>query len=211
MSGLLFRLYAVKSETVRRLVRGTVCRLERGEMHSITLRRIFSEYHDVRIGLYSYGGCFCREALPPGSTVGRYCSCSSFRAFGRNHPLTCLSTHPFFYNARLGVVTNDNIPYESLSIGNDVWIGYGAIILPSVRRIGNGAVIGAGSVVSKNVPAYAVVAGNPATIVKYRFSARTRKLVEQSRWWEQTIDELRCHLALFRQEINEFNVHRGLL
>jgi acetyltransferase-like isoleucine patch superfamily enzyme len=71
------------------------------------------------------------------------------------------------------------VPVE---IGNDVWIGASAIILPGVT-IGDGAVVGAGAVVTKNVPSYAIVAGVPATIIKYRFAKETRERLLKLHWW----------------------------
>ena len=76
-------------------------------------------------------------------------------------------------------------------IGNDVWIGQNVIILPSVSVIGNGAVIGAGSIVTKNVPPFAIVAGNPAKIMKYRFSDDIINRIEQSAWWDKSIEDLK--------------------
>jgi virginiamycin A acetyltransferase len=101
------------------------------------------------------------------------------------------SLHPFFYNPALGVVDRLLINRSRLVIENDVWIGQNAIILPSVSRIENGAVIGAGSVVSVNVPAFAIVAGNPAKLIRYRFSPQIIREIVESSWWEKDIDELR--------------------
>lgn len=75
-------------------------------------------------------------------------------------------------------------------IGNDVWISYGATILSGVT-IGNGAVIGAKAVVTKNVDAYSIVAGNPATHIRYRFDRETINFLEGIAWWEWDIDMLR--------------------
>ena len=83
----------------------------------------------------------------------------------------CLqSTHAFFFNPYFKYCTEDNLESIPLTVGNDVWIGHNAIIMPNVKSIGDGAVIAAGSVVNKDIPAYAVVVGNPARIVRYRFS-----------------------------------------
>lgn len=82
-------------------------------------------------------------------------------------------------------------------IGNDVWIGQNAIILASVTNIGDGAVIGAGTVVTKNVPDFAVVVGNPGRIVKYRFSEQATRKLKQERWWDKDIDDLRVNLDDF--------------
>ena len=77
-------------------------------------------------------------------------------------------------------------------MGNDVWIGQNAVILPSVSKIGDGAAVGAMSVVSEDVPPFAVVAGNPARIIKYRFSPQAIETVMASRWWAKSIEELKA-------------------
>ena len=82
-------------------------------------------------------------------------------------------------------------PSPPLEIGNDVWIGNRAIILGKVRSIGNGAVIGAGAIVTKDVPAYAVVGGNPARILKYRFDEATICKLEDLRWWELPLSQIK--------------------
>ncbi len=86
-------------------------------------------------------------------------------------------------------------------IENDVWVGHGAIILPAVTRIENGSIIGAGSVVTKNVPPYAVVAGNPATIIKYRFDQETIDKMQETQWWRKNIEDIIKHEDEFKSFI----------
>jgi hypothetical protein len=97
--------------------------------------------------------------------------------------------HPFFYNSQLGWLPVDTIPSTTLEIGHDAWLGERAIITPRCSRIGIGAVVAAGSVVTKDVPDFAVVAGNPARIIRYRFPEKTRDAIKASRWWEHTTVE----------------------
>lgn len=105
----------------------------------------------------------------------------------------------FFFNPKLGLVETEQITRKHLTVGNDVWIGCNAIILPSVTKIGDGAVIGAGSVVITNVPPFAVVFGNPATIIKYRFSSDIITGLLEAKWWTKSIDEI-----IANREINTF-------
>lgn len=173
-------------------------RMEGGQMFSATARTIMTECFDVSIGAYSYGACFDIGAFPSGTRIGRYVSLAEgIRAFPRNHPLDRRSTHPFFYNAALGLVPEDNIASTALIIGHDAWIGYRAIITPSCARIGIGSVIGAGSVVTKDVPDFAIVAGNPAKLIRMRFSPELCRAALESRWWEMDFAECRRNLPVF--------------
>ena len=116
-----------------------VKRLENGEFYSITLRKIYKKYHDIDIGMYSYRGCFRLGYIPPGTSIGRYGSFANFTIFPRNHPHNHISTHPFFYNSKLGYVDKDVVPYKKIKIGHDVWIGENAFLMPNVSEIGNGS------------------------------------------------------------------------
>ena len=85
--------------------------------------------------------------------------------FLRNHPFERLSMLPFFFNSSLGFVSKDTISTSNLSIEHDAWLGANCIIVPGCSRIGIGAVVGAGSVVTKDVDDFAIVAGNPAKLI----------------------------------------------
>ena len=125
------------------------------------------------------------------------------QVFNADHPLNFKSVHPFFYNPAFGYVTHELISRNSLTIGNDVWLGHNAIILSSVRSIGDGAVIGAGAVVTKDVPDFAVVVGNPGKVIKYRFSEQTSRKLKQERWWDKDIEDLQAKLEDFLKPFEE--------
>jgi len=149
--------------------------------------------------MYSYGGCFSPYNVSEGTTIGRYCSfATEFTVLNGNHPAKFKSLHPFFYNPMFGYVTALLISRSKLIIENDVWVGHGAIILPAVTRIENGAIIGAGCVVTKNVPPYAVVTGNPGRIIKYRFDAKMIDEIQRSKWWEKDIKDIKADEQEFR-------------
>jgi acetyltransferase-like isoleucine patch superfamily enzyme len=159
------------------------------------LREIFRERHRVDVGLYSYG-CFDQWRMPGPIRIGRWCSiASTVRSAPINHPLDGMTTHPALYESQFGVV-DENIHYdEPLVIEDDVWIGHNAILLPGCKFVGRGAVIGAGAIVTRNVPAYAIVAGNPAKLIRHRFEPETIAALEESRWWEMDAVQLRETLA----------------
>lgn len=125
----------------------------------------------VNIGKYSY---VSRNCLIQNAIIGNYCSISHEVIIGLgNHPMDLLSTSPLFYHKKnslnISIIDEDYdfIEYKRIVIGNDVWIGARAIIMDGVK-IGDGVVIGAGTVVTKDVPPYAIVVGVPAKIIKYR-------------------------------------------
>jgi len=119
--------------------------------------------------------------------IGRYCSIAAEVRFimnGGNHPTSWLSTYPF---PVFGEGWESAMPATwpnrgDTVIGNDVWIGYGATIMPGIR-IGNGAIIATAAVVTKDVPAYAIVGGNPGTILRYRFDEATIGRLLALQWW----------------------------
>lgn len=175
-------------DRIRRKLRGRIGVHE--QLHSGRLR---AHYHalGVEVGLYSYG-CFDIARFPSGVKVGRYCSIAdTARVFLRNHGVGFMGMTAMLYRPEFGVVDRDPIPFGTLSIGDDVWIGHNATILPGVGSIGRGAVIAAGAIVTHPVPAYAIVAGNPARVVRKRFSDTVIDAIEESRWWERDPAALR--------------------
>lgn len=188
ISRVLLRAYTW--ERLRTFCLRLIRRLEGSQFHSGTLRLILREYHGVEVGAYSYGEGLLPGIFPAGVKIGRYVSIApGVRVFLRNHPLDRLSTHPFFYNKQLGFLQTDSIETGTLAIEHDVWIGERAIITPGCARIGLGAVVGAGAVVTRDVPDFAIVAGNPTRLLKYRFSVQVQELVRCSRWWEHSVEE----------------------
>lgn len=153
MSAILIFFYRIDNRFIRKIIRKIVLFFEGGELYSKTVRKIFKNYYNVDIGMYTYGGCFIPDRIGPYTKIGRYCSISySSSVRNRNHPLAHKSTHPFFFNPKSGYCRNEIINYIPLEIGNDVWVGENSVILPNVKFIGDGAVIGAHAVVTKDVP-----------------------------------------------------------
>jgi len=165
------------------------------QFDSEPLRTYFRTRHRVDVGLYSYG-CFDEWRFPGPMRVGRYCSiANSARAVLVNHPMEALTTHPALYERRFGVVAEDLVRDTPLVLEDDVWIGHNAMILPGCKFIGRGAVVGAGAIVTHDVPAYTVVAGNPARKLRDRFEPDLVSAIEASRWWEMDLVQLRDVVA----------------
>ncbi|KQT31367.1 hypothetical protein ASG29_15600 [Sphingomonas sp. Leaf412] len=159
------------------------------------LRRIFRDRHDIDVGRYSYG-CFDQWRMPGPIRVGRWCSiANSVRSAPTNHPLEAMTTHPALYERQFGVVAQEGLHGAPLVIGDDVWIGHNAILLPGCKSVGRGAVIGAGAIVTRDVPAYTIVAGNPAKELRRRFPDDLIAALEDSRWWTLDAPALRDLVA----------------
>ena len=127
---------------------------------------------------YSYVGDHTHIAQ--NVAIGRYCSIANLCTIGaQQHVMTGLTTYP--------VSDGDT---RRTKIGNDVWIGANTVVMSGVT-IGTGAVIGAGSVVTRNVPPYAIAYGNPARVHRYRFDHYTIEALLESKWWEKSKNELR--------------------
>ena len=197
LSGLLQSLYRIRR--LRPLVLRACARLEGSPMHSQTLRRILKQHHGAEVGRYTYGSIMIPGVLPPGSRIGAYGSTGKDLIIRRrDHPVDWPMLHPFFYNSALGLLKRDSIPTNSdnpLVIGHDVWIGDRVTVLAGCRYIGNGAVLGAGAVVTTDVPAYAIVGGVPARIIRMRFNDASIARIEESAWWNRDITDLIAHPA----------------
>jgi len=169
--------------------------MKRNEFESLQLRKYFKKKYSIDVGLYSYG-CFDANRIPKNTKIGRYCSFSpTAYIFSRNHGLEFMSLHACLYNSSLGFFDGEDRAKETVcTVGDDVWFGHNSIITPSVSRIGRGAVIAAGAVVTKNVPPYVIVGGNPAKVIRYRFTERTIGLIEESRWWLMSKEEFKNYI-----------------
>lgn len=210
LSGLIIKLYRYRR--LRKLCSSLCNRLERGHCYSGTLRDMLAQYHGVTVGKYSYGPVMRPGVLPEGTSVGAYCSVGSdLIVRRRNHPAERLTQHAFFYNHKLGYVKRDTIEEDKenpLTIGHDVWIGDRVTVLAKCSHIGNGAIIAAGCVVTKDVPPYAIVAGVPAKMISMRFESDVIEKLEASRWWEKPVAELlQFEDQLVNEVTDEFLAH----
>jgi len=139
--------------------------------------------------------------------IGRYVSIANAVVIGGGrHPMEWVGMSPVFYEGRDSVKakfsTHARPPARRVVVGHDVWIGRSAIVLPGVT-IGNGAVVGAGAVVTKDVPPYAIVAGNPAQLVRYRFSDELIARLTATQWWSFEDEQLR-RLAPYMNDVEKF-------
>jgi len=134
--------------------------------------------------------------------IGKFCAIARGAKFimnGANHLLSGFSTYPFYVFGngweRTAPAPGALPDKGDIVIGNDVWIGYEALIMPGVK-IGNGAIVATRAVVTSDVPAYAVVAGNPARIVKRRFADDVTAALEEIAWWDWPVEKITENLHL---------------
>ena len=151
------------------------------------------------LGAFTYSW----SSLPSKLIVGRYTSIAGgLRIPGPRHPIESVTTSPIAYDRNFCIVDaamkdagknkfqDVPIPQKSLPIiGHDVWIGSDVVLMPGIK-IGNGSIVAANAVVTKNVPAYAIVGGNPAKIIKYRFNDDIIKRFNRVKWWQYNFTEL---------------------
>jgi acetyltransferase-like isoleucine patch superfamily enzyme len=180
------------SKYVSKKIRNNKIKKEGGVLYSRTLRDFTEKSYGVSVDLYTYGSCFEKGFNLGGKVkIGRYCSIASdVRYFGANHPMENITTSAVFYNQKLSHLPVSDVERHTLTVGNDVWIGAKVLITSSCSRIGDGAVIGAGSVVTHDVEPYSIVAGNPARVIRKRFSDEKIKEILLSKWWENTPQDL---------------------
>ncbi|MFB9276291.1 CatB-related O-acetyltransferase [Cohnella cellulosilytica] len=184
---------------------------DRGVVEETTTTRVVE---GVKIGRFTYGyqkHCYPKSLL---QEIGAFTSINESVRIGEvNHPLNFITTHPILYTSENEILGYEGIPgilpqeevidvygiasNKKIVIGNDVWIGANAILLPGVT-VGDGAVIGAGAVVTKDVPPYAIVGGVPARLIRYRFSPEETEILLRVKWWDWNIEEIRSKIHLLR-------------
>ncbi|MFJ6696537.1 CatB-related O-acetyltransferase [Streptomyces sp. NPDC091272] len=149
---------------------------------------------ETRNVLYHYG--------PERLRIGRFCALATGVRFimnGANHRLDGPSTFPFptlggAWGPHVDLLTNLPVRGDTV-LGNDVWIGYGVTVMPGVR-IGHGGIVAAGSVVTSDVPDYAIVGGNPARLIRKRFGDEEIERLLALAWWDWPVEHLTQHVRV---------------
>lgn len=155
-----------------------------------------------QVGRYVALGCF---SFMSRSKTGNYCTFGNRVSIGgSNHSHNLVSSHEIAFRNTKAIYgetifeddsftqNQEDNQFYHVEIGHDVWIGDNVVILPG-RKIGTGAVIGAGTVVTSNIPPYSIVVGNPGRIVKYRFPKDVISSLLSSGWWDKTISDLKSY------------------
>ena len=176
----------------------------------------------TQIGRYSYGPICCNHTWI--KTIGSFCSFAAGVDVVTNHEFRYLTTHPIIYAGKniegyeysfeldkgqvyhmIGIEpkTEKVKKQKRIIIGNDVWLGRNVIITNSAN-IGNGVIAAAGAVITKDIPDYAVVAGVPARVIRYRYRPDQIKILNEIAWWDWTDDEIRERYDDFYLPIEKF-------
>lgn len=154
---------------------------------------------DSKIGRYTYFG---KDAVINHSEIGQFCSVSWGVTIGPpEHDYTRVTSHEFLYSDKYDLKPKEAEPSycqnpKRTKIGNDVWIGADVIIMNGVC-IGDGAVIGANSTVTKDIPPYAIAVGSPAKVIRYRFEEDVIQKLLKIKWWDLPVDVIKENHALF--------------
>ena len=168
-------------------------RKEGGEWRSKTIRSLFKKYYKIDAGINSYG--WAHDFIDGPLKIGNYVSIGrNFRRISKNHPIDGVTTHPCSFNPEFGWVNEDWRVDEFLEIGNDVWIGDNVTILPTCHHIGDGSIIAAGAVLTKDVGSFEIWGGVPAKFIKNRFDEDTAQELANTNWWDLEENELKEYL-----------------
>ncbi|MHB1105214.1 MAG: CatB-related O-acetyltransferase [Lutibacter sp.] len=166
----------------------------------------------LKVGVYTYGvnNLFIQnyKGSEANVVIGKYCSLAPNISIitGGIHNVNWISTYPFRIKWNMSGKFEDGMPYSKgdVIIGNDVWIGTGVTILSGIK-IGDGAVIAAGSMVTKNIVPYAIVGGNPAEFIRFRFSKIQIDRLLEIKWWDWNDEKVKKNVPLINSDaIEEF-------
>lgn len=206
----VYRNSFIKSSTFdRNCLVGDLCRIDHSIFGYYTWVYPNGMIYSSSIGDYSYAQ---KNASIWNCTIGKYCSISwNVSIGGGEHDYHRVTSHSMLYAPMYGFV--DTPLYDRFErdtkIGNDVWIGAGAHILRGVS-IGDGAVVAAGAVVTKNIEPYSIVAGVPAKPIGSRCSKDLVKKMLELQWWNLPESAIRENIQLFSEELNDDTVDKLL-
>jgi acetyltransferase-like isoleucine patch superfamily enzyme len=151
----------------------------------------YYELHNSTLGEYSY---ISQYSIVNKSEIGKFCSIAHGSYIGLWEHNTQVTTHSFYLYEHSGNFVKGYKNYDKdniiTTLGSDVWVGANAVILKGIN-VGDGAIIGASAVVTKDVPSYAIVVGNPAKIIKYRYNRDDIIWLLKIKWWDFSREKIK--------------------
>lgn len=189
---------------------GTVRESNIGERSSI---QRYGDIWGLDLGRYT---CIGRVSTIQETKIGSFCALADYLTIGcDDHDYKMITTHPFWHDTSWGISEDEAFcaeyrrkEYEQpCEIGNDVWMGAGVMVCRNVV-IGNGCVIGAGAIITKDIPPYSVVVGVPGKVIKKRFYDEIIDRLQRANWWDLPIDVIKKHIGIFKNDhLNEKSLH----
>ena len=166
----------------------------------------YASIHNTIIGSYTACGRYSKIVH---TDIGKYCAISWDTTINAiSHPYNHLTINAFPYVPYVGNFVNERKQiHQKVTIKNDVWIGANSVIMPGIT-IGNGSIIGAGAVVTKDVPDYAIAVGVPAKVIKYRFSRDIIEKLLLLKWWDLDPELIKENVDLWQGEFDQSSLIR---
>ena len=189
-----------RSQVAERCVVGNFSRVDESQLEEAVRIDRNNHLYRCQIGRHSYTGM---NTVAMAAHIGRFCSIAwGVTIGGANHDYRRVAQHSFLYNKHDHLRPVPQPAYDRfsdpLTIGSDVWVGAHAVICRNVS-IGHGVVVGAQAVVTRDIPDYAVVAGAPARILRYRFAPEIIELLLNIQWWNWTSEQIRAHYSILSE------------
>lgn len=180
---------------------GDYCSIDdTSELHEYSRVATYADIKNSKIDKYTSIG---RNTRVINAKIGKFCSVSWESTIGATmHHYKRITINAFPYVPEMGgFVAARNQEIIETNIGNDVWIGCNSVILPGIN-VGDGAVIGAGAVVTKDVPPYAIIAGVPGEIIAYRFEEDIIERLIKLQWWNKDREFIIDNIGNFKMDLN---------
>jgi len=169
----------------------------------------YTELHSSTLGEYSY---VSQYSIVNKSKIGKFCSIANGCYIGLWEHNTQVSTHSFYLYEHSGNFVNGYRNYDKDDVetflGHDVWIGANTVIMKGVK-IGNGVIVGASSVVTRDLPSYSIAVGNPARVIKYRYDEVDIAWLEKIKWWNFSREKIKELIS--ENAFDDFNIFKKLI